>query len=164
MASTKRSLEFDDLSTASSPCKSAKVQGVVLQLSPMKGKYFDGRLADDNASIRIVGFDSRKQQELSKIYEKQQPVILENCQLTKSKFTEEMEVVLTSGTKVTSSGKKFNVCSLTNATSTDISLDALETFQNYQVVCVTVRVTRKAEPVEIKPGLIKQDYARCMAR
>ena len=58
---TKHSLDFKGLSQASSPCKSARV---LLQLSPMKGKYFDGRLADDKATIRLVGFDSVKQKEV----------------------------------------------------------------------------------------------------
>ena len=50
--SMKRSLDIDNLSLAS-PCKSAKVECVILQLYPMKGKYFDGRLADDKASSEL---------------------------------------------------------------------------------------------------------------
>lgn len=64
MASKKRDhdqIECEDLSTMSSPCKSAKLQGVITQLSPMKGKFFDGRLTDERASIRIVGFDAMQE-------------------------------------------------------------------------------------------------------
>ena len=120
-----------------------------MQLSPMKGKYFHGQLADDKALIRIIGFDSSKQQELMDMHvRKQQPVILKNCQLKGSKFSEEMEIILTSSTKVALSEKKFNV----NATS-EISLDAIETLPDFQVVCVKAKVTKKGEPIEIKPGL-----------
>ena len=153
---TKRSLDFEDLSQASSPCKSARVEGVLLQLSPMKGKYFDGRLADDKATIRLVGFDSAKQKELSEICEKQQPVSLNNCQVNKSKFNDEMEVVITSSTKIAGSDKKFNIRS--TAGSTEITLDALGTSPNYSIVSVKARVIGKTDPMEVKPGLIKQNY------
>ena len=128
----KRSLDIDDLSIVS-PCKSAKIQGVVMLLSPMKGdsKYFDGRLGDGKGSIRLVGFDSKKQEQLSKMFEKGQPVTLEDCQLKKGKFSEEMELLLSSST---ASQKKFNVCS--NAISTEITLDAVEKLENYQAVHV----------------------------
>ena len=155
MASMKRSLEIDDLSMVpqASPCKSAKVQGVILQLSPMKGRYFDGRLGDDKATIRMVGFDIKKQQELTNMREKQQSVILENCQLKQSKFTDETELILTSSTKVALSERKFDVCA-----ASEILLNILETLPDHQVVCVKARVTKESKPVEVKPGLMKQNY------
>lgn len=61
----------------------------------MRGKYFYGRLADDKGSIRLVGFDLKKQQEMNKICESQQALCLENCQVSKSKFSDEMEVIVT---------------------------------------------------------------------
>lgn len=152
----KRSL--DELSMASSPCKSAKVEGVLTQLSPMKGKFFDGRLSDNKSSIRIVGFDAKKQQELAKHRDKQEPIILENCKLTKSKFTDEMEVIVSSTTIFSPSEKIFNIPASAKETSTMISLDTLQTLSNYQVISVKAKVLKRNEPTEIKPGLVKQDF------
>ena len=40
---------------ADKPTKVAKLHGVLTSLSPMlSGKYFEGRIADDTSSIRIV--------------------------------------------------------------------------------------------------------------
>ena len=70
-----------DLSFLCSPAKSARVQGVLTQLSSMKaGKYFDGCLADSSStSIRIVGFDAKKQEQLAHIYEMKQSLVMKNC-------------------------------------------------------------------------------------
>lgn len=81
MAAQKRVLdEFEDLTLANTPSKSAKVEGVLTQLSPMKkGKFFDRRLWQD-----LVGFDSKKQEELAQHKENEKPLIIENCQIIKS--------------------------------------------------------------------------------
>ena len=51
--------------------KSQKVEGVLSQLPPLKsGKYFDGSLSDDTSSIRVIGFDIKKQEQLAKMQEK----------------------------------------------------------------------------------------------
>ena len=48
------------------PIKSAKVHGIVTSLSPMKGhKYFEGCIADNTTSMRLVGFAATQQKELA---------------------------------------------------------------------------------------------------
>lgn len=65
MAMRKRLFEdYNNLAYARSPGTAAKLHGVLTELSPMKGgKYFEGRIADDQTSIRLVGFDTLQQQE-----------------------------------------------------------------------------------------------------
>lgn len=140
MASSKRPLdEYDELCLASTPSKSARVHGIVTQLSPMKsGKYFDGKLSDDTSSVRIVGFDKKKQRELVQL--QNEAVVIENCQIVKSKYSEEMEVLLSSATKFETSPKKFNFPSI--ATSMDNSVDNLYKLQDHQVVKGSYRKMR----------------------
>lgn len=48
----------------------------------------------------------------------------------------------------------FNVPKMSSV----ILLDALKTLPNWQIVCVKIKVLKRGEPIEIKPGLTKQDY------
>ena len=92
-----------------SPSKSAKLEGVLTNLSPpMKSaeKYFHGRLLDDKGSIRIVGFDKNVQDKLMHFQEQKEPIVIENCEIVKSRYTDNMGVIVNRGTK---SKKSFNV-------------------------------------------------------
>lgn len=70
-----------------------------------KGKFFDGMIADEVGQMRVVGFDAEKQKELS-VYEKE-AVMLDNSQIKKSKYSEQMEVHITRSTKNCASPRKF---------------------------------------------------------
>ena len=76
MAAPKRReyKDIDDLMLAK-PSKSARVEGMLTQLSPMKqGRFFDGCLADDKTSLRLVGFDAKKLEELEQLKEDEKPL------------------------------------------------------------------------------------------
>ena len=51
----------------STPQKFAELHGVITELSDMTEtyKYFEGRLADNKASVRIVGFNHKQEKRLS---------------------------------------------------------------------------------------------------
>lgn len=151
--------EFDALS-AGSPSKRAKVEGILTVLSPMKsGKmtpFFDGRLMDNTCSLRVVGFDKDKQQELAAFQEKKEPITLENCQIVQSRYGTDMEVLITKGTKLSRSPKQFDNVMVVSDTQL-ITLDKLSGLDVFKSVNVRVKVIQLNEPVEIKPGLSKQD-------
>ena len=161
----KRDDDCCDLSLLCSPAKSARVQGVLTQLSPMKaGKYFDGRLADTSStSIRIVGFDAKKQEQLAHIYETKQSLVMKNCQIVKSKYSDDLEVLLTKNTQIVVSEKKFDVHveytapHVAERSSNTITLDSLSQCQDYENVNVSIKVLDNDAPVEVKTGLVKQD-------
>lgn len=77
-------------------------------------------------------------------------MILENCKVTRS------EVIISNTTKFVSSSKVFDIPE--KETVTDISLDAVKLLPDYQVVNIMVKVVKRKEPVEVKPGLIKQNF------
>ena len=77
-----------------------------------------------------------------------------HCQIKKSKFSEEMELIINKATTFITSCRKFNVrCT----TSNDVTLDSLSKLQDYQNVNVMVKVIANHIPIEIKTGLMKQD-------
>ena len=53
--------KYDSVAAVDFPRKFVKVHGVITELSSMDGKYFDGRLADDETSVCIVGFNTIQQ-------------------------------------------------------------------------------------------------------
>lgn len=104
MATRKRLFEdYDNLAYARSPSTAAKLHNGLTELSPMKDrKYFEGRIADDYTSIRLVSFDTLQQQEFAVNREKNEPVALQNCQIQKLHYGDEMEAMVNWSTKVTS--------------------------------------------------------------
>ena len=58
--------EYEMLESINKLTKITKLHSVISNLSLMKAeKYFEGELADDTAAMRIVGFNTKLQQELS---------------------------------------------------------------------------------------------------
>ena len=164
--SRKRSYEELELSTLDSmpSTKAAKVHGLFTSLSPMKnsarGKstYFEGQLSDDTRSVRVVGFDQQQQEKMTHHFENKTPIVLDNCQIEKPKYTEEMQVLIKQSTKIATSPKKVEtpVFQLLQAIS-DITLNQLQHQDNNQQISVSVKVVQIMDEVEVKPGLIKQD-------
>ena len=159
MASRKRLFEeYDNLGSADSPCKAAKIHGMLTNLSPMRsGKYFEGHISDDTTSLRLVGFDTAQQRELAAYHDKGQTVSLQNCKVQKSRFSDQMEILLTQSTQVSTSPRKLQNVVSPKTTADIITLGQLATIQNNQQVSVTAKALRVYEKLEVKPGLYKQD-------
>ncbi|SMN02645.1 hypothetical protein SPONN_1545 [uncultured Candidatus Thioglobus sp.] len=155
--------EIDTLDSLSSPMKSAKIHGIVTTLSPMKSgpkmSYFEGKLADDKASIRLVGFNKAQHHELEAHCKEGDMVTFENCQIQKSKYNDNMEVLLKQSSKVLSSPKKLlnDVLTTPSTSSHHITLDQLSSIPDYDLVDVKVKVTELGEKLEVTSNLYKQD-------
>ena len=156
----KRSLEeYDDLSLVTTPTKAAKLHGVLTDISPMKqGKYFEGRIADTQASLRLVGFDPNVQQQLLTKYDKKEAVTIQNCMLQKSKYSDEIEVLVTKTKKIEKSLREFeNVVQSKLTTVQEIAMKELQDMTDNQKVSVTVKVLEVEKETEVKQGLYNQD-------
>lgn len=85
--------EFEDIGSVSSP--RAKVSGVVSSMSPMKKtktcSYFDAKITDGKASMRLYGYDSGVRR---KIIEggSGASISLSNCEIKKSRMGDQLEV------------------------------------------------------------------------
>ena len=69
----------------------------------MKGKFYDGTICDETCSRRLVGFHSKQRDTLATM--SRTAVTLDNCTIKKSKFSDEMEVVVNHSTNVCKSPK-----------------------------------------------------------
>ena len=155
----KRVLEYGNLSLAHTPTKAAKLEGILTDLSPIKsGKYFDGRLADDTTSIRFVGFDAKKREQLAHHRDNGDAVSIEHCEIKKAKYSDDMEVIINNSTKFSMSPKKFNVSHSEVSTSdTSVPLGSIPQLHNFQTIIVIAKILSIGDPVEVKTGLTKQD-------
>ena len=161
MALSKKRLfdeEYASLDLIAQPCKSAKIHGILADVSPMKtgkSKYFTGTIADANTSLRFVGFDTTQQRNLDTLYSKQQAVTFENCQIQKSRYGDDMEVVLKQTTKVANSPLKIAKPEIIS--SNTMSIAEIQQVRNGQAVTVAAKVLKVQEKSEVKPNLFKQD-------
>ena len=83
----------------------AKVAGILTSLSPMKKSkanfncsYLEGEIADEELSIRLLGFDSGVRRKLEEV-DKDTSTALTNSEIKKRQFEEQMEF-LTKNTAV----------------------------------------------------------------
>ena len=84
------------------PNSNARVEGIVTSISPMKaGKscdYYDGRISDDDSSLRFCGFSATARRKLEECYENSEPVLLNGCEIKKSRQT--LEILVKTGTEI----------------------------------------------------------------
>ena len=89
----------------------ATLHALVMSTSPLKkkGTFFDGELTDGDEVTRVVGFDKAQQQKLETFCSQKIPVVLRNCEIKTNKFSNKLEVVLRSYTKIEKSDVNFKV-------------------------------------------------------
>lgn len=145
--------------------KSAKVHGVMTSLSPIKAstsgktKYFHGELTDGQNRVRFVGFDTKMHQRLSDFHETKKPVLLSHCEVKQGKYSSDLEVVVRCSSEVEHSPSKIEVLpSMFNVIDDFVTIDQISELVNYQRVSVLIKVVIEEEPVNVKKGLVKQDY------
>ena len=130
----------------------------------MKQKHFDGRIGDSSTSVRIVGFVPNQQQVLSLHQANAEVVSLEGCEVKKALYTSDMEILVTKETEVLKSPRKIknpvvvtSDKSLASEIPKKITLDQLTTIDKFTRVCMTAKVMKIYDEVEVKAGLVKQD-------
>ena len=151
------STEYDDLKSVSEPTERAKLHGVVSKLSPMKDKgFFDAIIGDNTGTLRLVGFTRERRNNLEKKIDN--PVQLQDCTITKSRYSDSMEVLVNATTKVTSSPRKFtDIVQPSARTDMSITLDQIQDKEDYQPVTVSAKVLQADPKLMVKSGLYKQD-------
>lgn len=157
--------EFD----ASQVCKARKaiVHGVVTRLSPVKNskrdekvKYFDGQIADDKGSVRLVSFSPGLRQAMHDSLTKKQPISLVDCEVMEARGGSS-EVRINNYTKIESSPKKFPSLAVGSTKPDEVLLEDVDSLTVDQLVTVMVKanVVDAPETVTNRDGkeLQKQD-------
>ena len=95
---------------------SASVHGVLTSISPVKkGKkgrkrnYFEGTVSDGTNKLRLVGFNSKLQKQMSDMMVKKRPVEIQNCEIKPSLRGDKMEILLKSNSAVEESTRSIDV-------------------------------------------------------
>ena len=100
-------------------------------------------MTDGSSSIRLVGFDTKKQEKLAEMQQSKQSVRIDNCKIVPSKYNcGELEVIISSCTTVASSSKNFNVSTIATPLSADklFDLKTVADMEHFNVVDVIVKV------------------------
>ena len=140
-----------------SPCKvsvadnHATVSGVLTMLSPIRPKkYFDGELTDGEATMRLVGFDKSKLDQLRPFCEYELPVTLRDCNIKRSVYNDTLEIVLRNHTKIEHSTMGFKIADLKTAGSLLIPLKEVNSLPQHKRVTVQATVIKVHEPKQAK--------------
>ena len=134
------------------PNSNAKVEGIVTSISPMKaGKscsYYDGEISDDHSSLRFCGFSATTRRKIEESYENNEPVLLNGCELKKSRQRDGLEILVKTGTEISKSQKSFEI-------TKDKGIMALVKVQDlpqYQQVHVQAKAMHVGESFELRYG------------
>jgi len=104
-------------STSDAPCAEpssrAKVEGMITALSPMKSacgradcSYYDGKITDNDSSMRFVGFHAGVRWKLEEMYDSGEAVKLDGCEVKKGRH-DSLEIIVKNSTNISKSGKCF---------------------------------------------------------
>ena len=134
------------------PSTSTNVEGVFVgDLSPIKTsrrkpnvKYFEGQLSDGCKTVRFVSFEPKLHSKVNEAREDLRGISLKNCAVKRSRQGEnELEVLVSSQTKIQNSPKKFKLDGETvkgDLKSNEIELEMLAEVSENQYVCLKGKV------------------------
>ena len=154
------------LSAITEPHLFATVHGIITSLSPMKtlkksaNKYFDGRFADEDRTLRFIGFHSKHHQQLQQYYNAFTPISLAAVKIQKSSYSDELEICLQSTTNIDKSDRTFQADMIAMEEPGDaktISIRDMGSTVAYQLVNVRAKVCKIFPPQKVATGQQKQD-------
>ena len=134
------------------------VEGLLVNISPIKNKRFVGELVDAQHSIPIVGFDPSKQQALFTISNSAtKEVKLSNCNLQLNKFTKKPEILVQRRTVVSKSDTNIQVDNPHTVGSTSICLAERSSLNDGDKVNVRIKVINIRDKKKTGKNLTKQE-------
>ena len=135
------------------PNSNAKIEGVITVISPMKtGKtctYYDGEISDNYSSPRFCGFNSTVRRRLEESYEKGESVVLQGCEIKKSRYRDGLEIIVKKGTDILKSEKSFEISKDNKAM---VLLEKVQELPQYQRINVRVKVMHMEDVTESRSG------------
>ena len=109
---TKCKLELEEVDSLEEPVSTASLHAVLSSLSPVKkgrnSDYFEGTVTDGKSTVRLVRFKRSQQSKIQRFMDKQQPILLDDCEINKAGCGPRMEIMLKVSTTITSSQKLLN--------------------------------------------------------
>ena len=122
----------------------ATVHGIVVSVaSKRKGGHFEGELSDGVAVVRVVGFEEKQRQML--VSHIGQVVVLRNCQAQLSPYSNRMEVLLKSFSKIEESEAEMDIKDIAIVGADVIRIKELQEKEDGDRVIVQVKIMKVRE-------------------
>ena len=168
MASRKRERSQEeesgvDISSIGSESPMQKVQGVILNVSPLKkgrtgNSYFDGKITDGTSTMRFVGFGDKVRRKIVEWENKDTAVTMSNCDIKRGRReTDGLELHLRNNTEVEKSDKVFDVTQQKAQQNAITDIVQIATLGEYERVTVEGKAVELNEAKEVSGGKHKQD-------
>ena len=141
----------------------AIVYGVLTSISPVKKgrkqNYFKGTVCDESSTLRLLGFNTKLQKQMSDMMSKKKAIKINNCEITPSRRGEKIEILLKSDSSINESTKNIEVseAEFNDDTPEEIELAGLQLKQVYARVSVNLRAQKLADLETVRTGKQKQD-------
>ena len=111
-------------------------------------KYFDAKIADDRSSVRFCGFNSTIHRKLEESYENGEPVLLDGCEIRKTRQGDSFEGIVKNGTEILKSLKSFQI----TKDKSLVSLEKVKELSEYECIAVRAKVMHANEIIELRSG------------
>ena len=151
-SSTKWSWSWSALREIS-PEASVNVKDTVTSLSPSKpsNHVFFGELSDGDSIIPLIELDKAHRQFLDEHMDNESPVTLRNCLTSTNKTTGKLQLVVKSYTHLEKSqDKNLYVADRSTTDSPVVSIDQLNTYEQYDRVTACITALKVKTPVAVK--------------
>ena len=153
--------DFEDLAKVT-PSSNAAVNGVLLDLSPMKrskndGPYFEGHIVDNSKrQLRFVGFSASQHASISALKTEEEPVAILGCQV-KQTASKDMEILMSNSAVVEHSPRKFDSQQCIQAEAECSPLEMLQQAFLFQRFTTKAKVVRIHDAIQVAGGKLKQE-------
>ena len=149
--------EYESLSDIDEPTqqgKKAKLHGVLTNLSPWKGRFFDGKISDGEDTMRLVGFSETKRNNLAEYLTAKTPLQFSNCAI-QTPFAGEgrFEIIVRDNTTIGKSHHRFNTDDFQIEESQSADIEEL-TLNKLSKTTPFQRISTKVKCVEILDTLV----------
>ncbi len=138
------------------PASSVSVDGLLVNVSPIKNRRFVAEIVDEKASISLVGFDPANQAKLAELSKNKSAIALTNCDVQYNRYSKRLEIVVKRHTLIQPSSREFKVTDTDNIGSTTITLSQLRDIQENDKVNVRIKVIDLKTPQKVGKNKTKQ--------
>lgn len=144
-------------STINSPSTSVTVEGVSADISPMKNRRFLGEIVDKSTTMDLIGFDEFNRSRLAKMKDQHSSIIITNCDIQLNSFTNRLEIVVKSYSKINPSQRDFTINDITTVGAPTISISDLAKVEVNTRINIRAKVIAIKEPKKVGKGKTKQE-------
>ena len=122
-------------------------------------RYFRGQVTDGTKKMRIVGFQEDQLKVLESFDVKGSPVKINECEVQRSSYSNDLEIKLTRKSTIAQSPKKFEAVAGPSAPSSPLQtqISEIPVKGHFDLVNLKIKVLEVNPPCTVSTGTLKQD-------